>query len=176
MAMKNASEKQSKVDNFLRALFGFAGIIIVFNMVIICIDVILRYIRLPSPFLTVEIGGYSLLFITFLGTAWVLKKGEHVRIDLLPSRLSPRNKAILNLFSSSIGALVFLTIAYYAGQAGWHFHITGQRLYNVLRPPWSIFLFTISSGSFLLCVQFIRDAYGHLKTLRSWHQQEERQD
>ncbi|MGF1538004.1 MAG: TRAP transporter small permease subunit [Elainellaceae cyanobacterium] len=57
-----------------------------------------------SSNLYIEVQWYLFSLIFLLGAAYVLKRGEHVRVDILYSRLSRRGKAIIDL----LGALLLL--------------------------------------------------------------------
>ena len=48
-----------------------------------------------------EIWEYSLLYITLLGAAWLLRKEGHVNMDIFYNRLSPRKRAILDVLTAS---------------------------------------------------------------------------
>ena len=88
-----------------------AGVIIIFTMAAVTYEVIMRYFLNRPTLWVVEVSGYSLLFITFLGAAWVLRRGGHVRIDLLTNRLKPRNQIRLNIITSIMAAIICLVIA-----------------------------------------------------------------
>ncbi|MGF1514262.1 MAG: TRAP transporter small permease subunit [Elainellaceae cyanobacterium] len=57
-----------------------------------------------SSNLYIEVQWYLFSLIFLLGAAYVLKRGEHVRVDILYSRLSQRGKAIVDL----LGTLLLL--------------------------------------------------------------------
>jgi TRAP-type C4-dicarboxylate transport system permease small subunit len=161
--MKIGKRSGNVLDYVFRLLFALAGIILIFDMLLVSFDVVMRYSPLPTVLWVVEIAEYSMVFIVFLGTAWVLKRGEHVRIDLLPNSLSPKTKATLDICLSILGALVFLTVSYYSVQLGWKAYLSGDRIYTMLEPPKAPFMFTIAAGTLMLSIQFIREAYKHMK-------------
>ncbi|HKL31174.1 MAG TPA: TRAP transporter small permease [Tangfeifania sp.] len=82
---------------------------LVFLMGILVLDVLWqvtsRYImNSPSSF-TDELAGYLLIWVGVLGTAYVAGKREHLAIDLLLQRSSPKRKFKLEMI---IGVLVIL--------------------------------------------------------------------
>ena len=79
-----------------RALALVAGVVTVFVMLAINYEVFMRYFLNRPTLWTLEISEYSLVYITFLGAAWVLRKDGHVKIDLLVRVLKPRSQIILN--------------------------------------------------------------------------------
>ena len=104
-----------------------------------------------------QISGTLLLYITFLGAAWVLRREEHVTIDLLVTGRSPKVRR-LHVVSSIIGALVCLLLTVFGT-----LEVIGSWQRGILIPaeleiPRAINLAVIPLGSFLLCLQFVRRA------------------
>jgi TRAP-type C4-dicarboxylate transport system permease small subunit len=91
---------------------GAAGATLLFvgMTLAICAEVLLRY-GFTSPILwVVEPSEYALLWITFLGAAWVLRHGGHVRVDILLQYLSPAALRVCGLFSAGAGAVTTLVL------------------------------------------------------------------
>ena len=83
-----------KIDRFL-------GISLSLIMGILVIDVLWqvasRYLlSTPSPF-TDELAGFLLIWVGLLGAAYITGTHGYLAIDLLPSKLNPKNKRKLNL-------------------------------------------------------------------------------
>jgi TRAP-type C4-dicarboxylate transport system permease small subunit len=88
----------------LSALYGgllsalaLAGCGVLFAMMLVtCADVLLRNVRIIPGVLGVawanEVTEYALYFITLLTAPWLLRRGQHIRIDILlrviPKRLA----------------------------------------------------------------------------------------
>ena len=149
-------------DGIINRLSYLAIALLVFSWLAVCFHVLFRYF-LRQPFKwTVEVSGYTLLWITFLGATWLLKREGHVRLDIVLNRLNPRARALLNVITSIIGAVVCLVIAYYGGVATWDAWIRGVVPSTPMAPLKAPILMIICIGSFLLFVQFLRRAYGYL--------------
>ncbi len=101
-------------DSISRVLFVLAGVLVIFAMLAISGGVVMRYLLGMPLSWVVEATAYSLLFITFLGVTWTLKKGRHVRITVVSEKLSPRNQAILDVVVFVIGAAICLVIVWYS--------------------------------------------------------------
>ena len=110
---------------------------------------------------------YSLLYMTFLGTAWVLKREGHVRMDLVLNRLNPTSQALANVLSSIAGAIICLVITAYGVKVCWDLYQSGQYFAAFLKPPKFIILAIVPVGCFLLFIQFLRRTYGYSKDLRA---------
>ena len=139
-----------------------ASVLLAFIALSLCYDITMRYLlgrTLPWLF---EVSEYSLLWITFLGAAWLLRREGHVKMDLILNRLKPRTQAIVNIITSIVSALVCLLITWYSAKVTWHFFQTGSFLLSYLEAPkWPIMII-IPVGSFLLFIQFLRRTYGYL--------------
>jgi len=73
-------------------------------------------LRNPSPF-TEEIARYLLVWVGILGGAYAVGKRVHLAIDLLPSKLEGRRKAILELFIEGC-IFVFAALVLVVGGSG----------------------------------------------------------
>ena len=73
-------------------------------VILITIDVFLRYIFNFSSASLFELEWHLFAIIFLLGSSLTLQKDEHVRVDVFYSKLSERNKEIINI----IGNLFFL--------------------------------------------------------------------
>lgn len=150
--------------NNLLALLG--GVLVAFVMLIVCAEVVMRYFVGRSIIWVFEVTEYSLLFMTFLAAAWLLKKEGHVSIDLLLNRLSPKPRAMVNIITSIIGAIVCLVVAWYGSVVTVELLQQGEHQATIVEPPSFILYVVIPVGSFLLFVQFLRRAYGYLGNWR----------
>lgn len=146
-----------------------ASVLLIFLMLSISADVVMRYF-LKSPMIWVlESSEFSLLFITFLGAAWLLKTDGHIKLEILLTRLTPRTQALLNAVTSILGAIACLATAWYSAQSTWGlFQISAVTVTN-LRLPKGPIVAIIPIGSFLLFLQFLRRSFEHFK---KWKNQE----
>jgi len=94
-------------DRVLKAGASIAGFFLIFMMLSICADLLCR--RMGHPLMWVmEVTEYSLLYITFLGTAWVLEREGHVKMDIIIDALNPKKQALLGMVISIIGSAMSL--------------------------------------------------------------------
>ena len=73
-------------------------------MLTICTVVFMRYFLESGSLALQEFSNYLHATVFMLGTAFALKRGSHVRVDIFYRRWSRRNQAIVDC----IGSLVFL--------------------------------------------------------------------
>jgi len=143
-----------------------AGVIIIFIMLVMSAHVLMRYFLLMPIKWAVEITEYTMVWITFLGAAWVLKDGGHIRIDIILNRLEPRQQAVLNTVTSFIMAAICLFLTVYGSIVTYDSLVRGAaRTYLYATPLW-ILLICIPIGSFFLFIQATKTARGHLKSIR----------
>ena len=137
--------------------FGYlAAALLVLMSLAISLDVILRYV-INTPIKWVFEGTeYALLFITFLAVAWVLKRDEHVRLDLVLNSLKEkpraRVEAITSLIMAAVCLVITLTSAHYTIYL-FQNHITIQKYYTI--PQFTVF-FIIPVGFFMLFIQSLK--------------------
>ena len=143
-------------DHVVNGMIFLAGLILVFIMLSVCLEVILRYfLNRPQVWVT-EVTEVLLLYITFLGTTWLLRQEGHVKVDILLNRLKPRILALLGIFSSAIGILVSITLTVSGFKLTWDYVQRGIYTPTAMEIPVWIIIVVIPVGSLMLLVQFIR--------------------
>lgn len=88
---------------------GAALLMAIFLLVVA--QVAARYV-LQSPFVwTGEVARFGLIWLTFVGAAFVMARGRHIAVDVVSQPLGPRGRMALDIASSLItvvAALIFL--------------------------------------------------------------------
>ena len=161
--MKQPNKVTNIFDRTNNTLFLLAGVLIIFVMLAVGAEVTMRFFFDRGTIWVQEISQYSLLFITFLGAAWVLKIERHVKIDLLLNRLNPKVQALLNMITSTLCTIACSIITWYGVRVAWDYFQAGYYFSTPLETPQFIVLGIIPIGSFLLVIQFLRRTYGFLE-------------
>ncbi len=95
------------VDLVLKLLRVFILVLATAIFVIITMAVFMRYVLGTSFSWTEEVPRYLLIWISFLGAAVAVQRGEHIAFDLLYNRLPPRLRLalfwLLNLLVLAFG-------------------------------------------------------------------------
>lgn len=154
-------------DRCIDVLVYVALGLLVFAWLSVSADVIFRYFLARPISWATEVTEYILLHITFLGTAWLLRKEGHVNVDVLLMRLNPKNQALLNLVTSSICAVVCLILTWYGAVAVLGLFQEHSIIPKQLDMPKYLMFIVIPLGYFMLFGQFLRRAYGFLSTWRA---------
>jgi C4-dicarboxylate transporter, DctQ subunit len=148
--------------------FALLGVLtLVFIVVIVTGEIISRtFFNAPSLW-TYEVTEYTLLWLTFLGTAWTLKEDGHVIVDLVPNALKPRPRNILFIVVSILGIIVCFIYTYYGIRVVADLLERGRLMSSVLKPPAWILFIIIPLGNLLLTMQFVRRTQGYFKKLKA---------
>jgi len=133
-----------------------ATLIFVAMMLVICAEVLLRDgFNSPISWM-VEITEYALLWITFLGSAWVLRSGGHVRVDIMLQFLSASALRVCGLISSALGMLGTAIIFAFGVHATWSAYVEGAYKPTTTNVPTWMVIIVIPVGSLLLALRFLR--------------------
>jgi len=158
-------KKKGLFDHVVDALAFMAGILLTGTVLIVCFEVCMRYFIHKPQVWTVEICEYFLFGIAFLGTAWLLREGGHVTVDVVTERISSKARNYLHLFSTALGILISFIICCFALVTAWDCYKSKVVLTKTLTIPKHYFLLLIFLGYFLLLLQFSRQFLRWLKEI-----------
>ncbi len=154
-------------DGLVRYGFYAAGVLVMALALSIGVNVVMRWLFDDSLTWIVEGGEYILLFVTFLASAHILHENGHARMLLLVERLNPSRARLLNLFSSVLGAIVSLVLAWVTTDST----LDSIRFGNFYRGaaievPQAALWWVIPFGFLLLAIEFTRQAVGFARATR----------
>jgi C4-dicarboxylate transporter DctQ subunit len=78
------------------------------------VQVFLRYVFNYSFTWFEELGRYLGVFIAFLGASIGVKTGSHFTMDLIVSKMGQPLQGIVKIFTHTLSALFFFTVAFYS--------------------------------------------------------------
>lgn len=171
--MKLLGKAGNAFDWICTILAILAALLILLIFVLVNAEVFIRGFTSHSIIWMIEICEYCLLFITFLGTAWLLKRGGHVTVDLVISRLRSKPQTVVKIISSIIGVIVSLIITWYGARVTLDHFQTGYTIAGGIEPPSFIIQTVIPVGCLLLSIQFIRMTYAYIKGWQALSKQEQ---
>ncbi|MFC1869504.1 TRAP transporter small permease [Thermodesulfobacteriota bacterium] len=144
--------------NFLCATI--AGLVLLFVTFSIFIDVFLRYFfNRPSIWIT-EVSSYLFLYIIFLGTAYALQQGLHIRVTFLLDRFNPRLMRIFDLITSLFAILFSLVLLWQTSVMTWTAFSEDWTSPTMLSAPYAYIYVVMVFGSLLLCLTFVLRTIG----------------
>ena len=159
----------STVDR-LADYVGVVAMYLIFLMVgVLLLDAATRnVIDIPLHW-CIEAAQFTLAAYYFMGGAKTLKDGDHVRMDLLYERLSPRGKTITDLVTI-LCLLFYLCILLWGSISSLEYAIqTGERRFSMWNPS-MIPIKSLMVGCILLMIlQTLSEVVKHVADLRGEH-------
>jgi TRAP-type C4-dicarboxylate transport system permease small subunit len=152
-------------DRIIDTMAFVAGILLVATVLIVCIEVCMRYFFHKPQVWTVEVCEYILFGIAFLGAPWLLKMGGHISVDVVTERLGSRSQGRLRLLSTGSGVLISAIICWFSLATAWDCFKSGVLVTKTLTLPKHYFLILIFIGYFFLLVEFASQFFQQLKEL-----------
>ena len=145
-------------DRFNQVLAAIACTMLVLITVAICWEIVARWtFNLNNPWL-VELSEITLLYVTFLGAAWVLGNDKHVTIDLIIERISGVTQRWLHLALSLLAAVTCFTLVWFGILVALDQFQNEIREPTIMAPQSFWITLVIPFGFLLLGVQFLRRA------------------
>ena len=131
-------------DAFGRLLAALAvvGCALLFVMLAIIVgDVGLRNIAVPGLPRGLawanEISELLLYVITMCVAPWLLRQGQHIRVDILLRAIPPQLAWVLEWLGDGVGLLCCLMLAWFATQAAWASYRSGAvNIKTLVTPEW----------------------------------------
>jgi TRAP-type C4-dicarboxylate transport system permease small subunit len=118
-------------------------------------EVITRYVLKTPTIWEIEFSVFLLIMATFVGSAYGLKNGAHIHIDLITHLLPPRIQVRLSLLTSIVALLFCTLLAWMGWDMWWEATVKGWRSDSLWGPPlWVPYLF-LPLGMTLLCLQYL---------------------
>lgn len=87
------------VDGLARLAAGLAALIALALLAIVAYGVVMRYLFVAPQVWTDETATFLLVLMVMLGLAEVLRRDEHIAVDLVTSRLGPRGRRLVGIWS-----------------------------------------------------------------------------
>ena len=128
-----------------------------------------------SIYFAEEVAEFLLIFVTFVGISYAVRKARHVRMGAFFDMMNPRFEKIFMIIIATVSAVVMLimaVIAYeYVMVAMNRGHETGA-----LRLPCWIFYAIIPVGFFMAGIQYIRTIIKNLTEKDTWMSPEQQSE
>ncbi len=142
-------------DRLLQGLAAFAAVLLGASALAITVDVVGRNVGVGTLPWILEVSEYVLPLATFLVAPWLLRRNEHVRLDIL-LRAWPRLGHVTNVVGLAVSAVLVLygvrTILNSAQQGAMVFK-------SVVFPEWWLYA-PVPLCFALLGVEFVRRLAG----------------
>ncbi|AYQ27857.1 MULTISPECIES: TRAP transporter small permease [unclassified Polaromonas] len=126
---------------FLAALSLLGCAILLAMMFIIVADVALRNLAIPGLpqglAWSNEISELMLYLITMCVAPWLLRQGQHIRVDIMLQAIPPQLAWYLEWIGDLIGFACCVAIAWFGAQAAWSSYVSGAvNIKTLVTPEW----------------------------------------
>jgi C4-dicarboxylate transporter DctQ subunit len=154
-------------DRTITIMMIVSSVLVLLDALFVTVDVLMRYTFSITYVGIFELTEYSLLWMTFMGAAYIMRNNGHVRVDAVTNLLNPRHRAILDTIASVIGMFILLVVTWYSAKLTLHDLQTGFTLSGILRPvKWPLEII-IPIGFFMLFLQLARNASKQFESLKA---------
>jgi len=154
-------------DKLISVMLLIAGAIVIIDMALVAQDVIIRKITNFTWAPLYEIETYSLVWMTFLGTAVIYRDDGHVKLDSFLQMLPKRAQSFMNFFTSCAVVVLTLFMCFLTARLTYQDIVNHFTLSTVLNPPkWPIEI-VIPFAFILLSIQAARHAVRYFKLYRA---------
>ena len=153
-------------DGLMAVLRWTSMAVLVFMMVSICYDAIMRYAFAAPTSWSLEINSFLLVYLAVIGAAEAQRHDAHIRITYFKDKLPPRSRAAIDVATGLLG-VVFCTILVWRGGIMAHQAFEyGERVSSSLGTPMVFPYALLPIGFATLGLQFLMDAVRALPRLR----------
>jgi TRAP-type C4-dicarboxylate transport system permease small subunit len=135
-------DRLSSAYGRLLAGLALAGCVILFAMMlIIVLDVALRNLAVPGLprglAWSNEVSELMLYLITLCVAPWLLRQGQHIRVDIVLRAIPPRLAWFLEWLGDAIALACCLVFAWFGAQAAWSSYASGAvNIKTLVTPEW----------------------------------------
>lgn len=138
--------------NFGAAVLS-AGLLALIALVVF-LEVIARAMQSPTEW-SLELTTYALVWCGFAGAAYTLKRGRHVRVDVLLTRLPPRALWWVELFCDAASLTFCVIVAVYGAVFVHVSYVTDAVSVSPIRVPMYLPQLAVPVGAGLLGLQYV---------------------
>jgi len=170
MLLENSVRSLERFANPVSRLADSVGRIILALMVLlITLDVVLRYFFNRPIKGSYELVQFLLVLLVFLGLAYIQTKKGHVSVSLITAKLSPRQRSVVGSATYFLCLIIFSLISWRCILQAETLRVCGTSS-DTLSIPNFPFMWLVAFGSVLLClvflIDFIRSINGVIKNCK----------
>jgi TRAP-type C4-dicarboxylate transport system permease small subunit len=151
----------------------FSGWLVPVMMLLVVVEVFMRYVLERPPMVADEFSAYLLVAISYLGLAYTWRQKGHVRITIFVGRFSPRSSSWVRLITLLLNLIFLLALT----QTGYKMIVYALKI-NLRSSTWLTFpLFwpqlTVFIGFVLLTLVLVVEIVRAIGKIRSGENVEE---
>jgi len=139
----------------LDAMAAIAAVTLLAMVVLVTADIVLRNLSRGGLLWANEVSEYALYLITLLTAPWLLRRGQHIRLDLVLTMLPVRIAVLLEAASDVIGCAVCIVLVRYGIAMTYDSWRSGSiTIKNLVFPEWWV-LVPLPIAFALLAIEFV---------------------
>jgi len=131
----------------------------VVSVCVVFLQVVMRYVFQNSLTWSEELARYIFLWQCWIGASYAVKKGNHIRVEILPNQFVGKKKVIFEVVISLIWFSFTLFLAYTGTRITTHVFKSGQ-LSPAMRIPMGYAYASVPVGCFLMLIHLVEDLAG----------------
>jgi C4-dicarboxylate transporter DctQ subunit len=184
--MEESKKKRFSLKEFTAALNQSVGAVInAFEVTSLCVGVgalaallianVIAREFFKSIYFVEEVSEFLVIFTTFVGVSYAVRKARHIRMGAFFDMMGPRLEKVFIFVISSISALVMFLMSSYSLA----YLLESKQLNQTteaLRLPYWIFLIIIPIGFFMAGVQYLRTIVRNIVRKEVWMSPEQQSE
>ncbi len=164
VAKMDGKMRRNSFDFIIEFMAYIAGIILLMITFVVACAAVVRYLGFRPPIWVLQWSEYGLLWFTFLGAAWLLREGGHIRIDTVITRLNIKSRHKVEIIDDILGFIVSVIIFWFGTLHTIDLYQRGiMEVKGTIVSKFPIFLI-IPLGSLALCIQFGRQFFKKIRS------------
>jgi C4-dicarboxylate transporter, DctQ subunit len=161
----------SRIDRFFSALIGGSGILsgffILLTALLISFEVVMRYIFSAPTVWSFDITLFLIIYSAYVGAAFTMKEGKHVKVDFLINRIARYRtpRLCIGILTNVVLVLFWVLVTWRTFEESLSAYRLSEVTLSYLRFPMTIPLAAILIGGVLVLVQLCRELVGQFGDL-----------
>ena len=154
-------------DKVLDLSAGFVGVVIVLQVAAVVANVFTRTFLGFGLSAVLGLTEWSLIYIAFIGAAWLERERGHVSMDAITGRFPVRSGAAVDLIAVAAGIFTCAVLIYYGTKVSLAMWATGEvDFFRFQHAPQAVAMTAIPIGAILLFIQLIRRGTSNVAIIR----------
>ena len=156
------------IERFIEMLGACTSWVALAIVALMATNVLLRYLFHTGSVWSQELEWHLLAPLILFGMSYALRYGEHVRVDILYSKFSPRGKEVVNLVSALLAIAISVLVIWFSLKYVQQSYVIDEGSPDPGGLPHRFLLKSmIPVGFSLLLAQSVATAIGSIEKLRS---------
>ena len=141
----------------LDGLYSSSGLLSAFFLMMIGVTILLQIAGrlLNFAFDATEISGFCMAASTFLGLAYTLRAGAHIRVNLLVGKLAGPNRRLVEIWCCTLGAATFAFFAANAWLMAYESFLFGDTSPGLMAVPFWIPQIGMALGASIMTIGLV---------------------